>query len=876
MSFEKGTRLGAFEIVELIGAGGMGAVYRARDTTLGRDVAIKVLPEEFTNDGARLARFEREAKLLASLNHPGIATLYGLETHEGVRFIVMELVGGETLAELVRRGPVPVDRARDLFIQIADALAAAHGRGIVHRDLKPANVIVGSDDRVKVLDFGLAKTLVDATPGEAASESPTRTRDTEVGTVLGTAPYMSPEQARGETVDARADVWAFGCCLFEALAGKRAFEGASGPEILAAVLEREPDLDALPDLPSATRFALRRSLTKSAASRVHSIADLRLLLEEPDEVGRATPTGLARMPALATALATLALAGGLGVLASRLAGARDPGEVGPGVVRFSIQRPAGELPRSSKSVAISPDGSTLAWTEKRNEQTTLYVRSLAESEPRAILRAESLITPFFSPDGEWVGFFSGGQLKRIPTQGGQPQTLADANSHTGAEWGRDGKIYFGDELGGISTIPETGGDPVSLTAPPIEMRHRWPSVLPGGKGVLYSEGHLQNWGGSRIFVKPTDAPAKLLIEGGTAPTYVRTGHLIYAKEGALMAAAFDLDRLAVVGTAVPVLDTVLQDRSSGAVQYSVSDDGSLLYAPGDYGEAEHVLVWVEPDGRETPLPFPARHYQQPRLSPGDRKLALRIGTSNQNIWVYDLDDGSATRLTFEGSNDFPVWSPEGARVAFQSLRNGRSQVYWRRIDGSEATQPLTFSDTYLAPQCFAPDGKLLLVEAKEQGRTDIVWRPPDGGELEPFLATEHFENSAMISPDGRFLAYRSDESGVYEIYVQTFPPTGAKWQVSTEGGNEPLWSRDGRRIFYRVGKKMMAVAVTTDPSFRYGPPMLLFEGEYTSTLPDRTNYDVASDGRFLMVRRSGRDEGSRELAVVLDWTRELSRRGSAH
>ncbi len=568
-----------------------------------------------------------------------------------------------------------------------------------------------------------------------------------MGTVLGTAPYMSPEQARGEPVDARADVWAFGCCLFEALAGKRAFAGASEAETLAAVLEREPDFDALPRVPSAMHFALRRSLSKSLSSRVRSVADLRFLLEEDDDVARTTRSSRARIPTLAKALAILALGVLIGVLALRLQDASDLESGDPGVVRFSIQRPAGDLQRSNTSVAISPDGRMLTWVEQREERTTLYVRSLAEVEPRAILEAESIEDPVFSPDGKWVGFLSDGQVKRIPTEGGAPQTLGATTAYAGAAWGRDGLIYFGDDhSGGISAVPETGGAPVAVTTSEfIELRARWPSVLPGGKGILYTEGHLQNWGSARIFVKPADAPPRLLVEGGTAAAYVRTGHLVYAKEGALMAARFDLDRLEVVGTAVPVLDTVLQDRTSGAVQYSVSDDGSLLYAPGDYGEVGRVLVWVDPDGSETPLTFPSRDYQQPRLSPDDRKLAVGIGSENQNIWVYGLDDGSTTRLTFEGNNRFPVWTRDGTRVAFQSPRSGRPQIYWKRADGSEATQQLTFGDTYLAPHGFTPDGKLILVEATAQRGTDIVWRPPDGGELETFLATEHFENSPVLA-----------------------------------------------------------------------------------------------------------------------------------
>jgi serine/threonine-protein kinase len=873
---ETGSRLGAFEILEPVGAGGMGAVYRARDTTLGRDVAIKALPETFARDAERLSRFEREARLLAALNHPGIATLHGLETHDDVRFIVMELVEGHTLAELLSRGPLTVDRARALFIQIADALAAAHERGIVHRDLKPANVMLTAEDRVKLLDFGLARSLTPRHHETLASQWPTETRDTEAGTVMGTAPYMSPEQARGEAVDARTDIWAFGCCLFEALTAKRAFDGTSTAEVLAGILEREPPLGQLPALPPGMEFVLHRCLEKSAPARLHSAADARLLLEDsghhPPLPGADRRPGGA-IPWVAAALVLGALAGALAVLVS---GRNDRGAGPPEVVRFTIQRPAGTLPRTSRAMALSPDGRTMAWAEARDEGTTLYVRSMAEVEPRAILETASLVDPFFSPNGQSIGFFSGGQIKRIPVRGGTPQTLGEAGAGRGGCWGDDGLIYVGDILGGISALPEEGGTPITVTrAEPIERRHRWPSALPGGRGILYAEGILQDFEASRIMVKPTGERARVVIDHGTAPVYVPTGHLVYARDGALMAAGFDLERLQVVGSPAPVLETVLHDRSSGAAQYAVAANGSLFYASGDYGEVDNALVWVDRDGRESPLALPPRHYRQPRLSPDERKLAVGVGGENENVWVYDLEDRSATRLTFEGENGFPVWTPDGARIAFQSQRTGRYEIFWKPADGSARAEQLTYTDAYVAPHAFTPDGTLLVVQATAPRATDILLRPPGGGEMETFIATAQWENSPVVSPDGRFVAYRTNDTGSNEIYVQTLPSTGARWQVSTGGGSEALWSRDGRTLFYRAGRKMMAVPVTTEPSFHSGRPEILFEGEYARTVPDRTNYDVTADGRLLMVKTSEGQRESRDLVVVLHWASELPSHGAS-
>ena len=891
MALVPGTRLGPYEIAAQIGEGGMGEVYQATDTNLKRAVAIKVLPESLALDAERLARFQREAEVLAALNHPNIAQIHGLEKSDGTIALVMELVEGPTLADRIAQGAIPVDEALPIAKQIAEALEAAHEQGIVHRDLKPANIKVRPDGTVKVLDFGLAKALEPASAlgtsaGQALSQAPTITTPamTVAGMILGTAAYMSPEQAKGKTVDKRSDVWAFGAVLFEMLTGKRAFAGGDVSEVLASVLAREPDWTLLPNgLSPVLGTYIRRCLHKDSKQRVHDVADVRLALEGAFE------TGVSQVTDDSSAIPQPAVwRRALMPMAALIVGA-----VVAGVTVWRATLPAPPLPvrtevTTSGDAALRPDGihRNLAITQDGSRivyrgQDQLLVRTLDQLEPTAfITHLDDLRAPFVSPDGEWVGFVERTTLKKVAITGGPPVTVTGMEGVLrGASWGEDGTIIYGTlQAGtGLQRVSAAGGDPVVLTTMDVErgeLRHFWPEILPGGEAVLFSVGYGTGVENMELAVLDlATLEHKILLTGGSHARYAATGHLVYGAEGTLRAVPFDLARLEVTGNPVPVLEGVMTAPTS-AVEFSLSANGSLLYVVGNSdGIASRTPVWVDRQGREEPLAVPPRAYTNPRLSPDGTRVALDVRDQEEDIWVWDLVREVLTRLTFDpGADRYPVWTPDSTRVVFSSDVDGAFNLYWKAADGTGTVDRLTESANLQYGNSFSPDGESLVLREGGVGREvdlRVLSLAGDRG-VETLLATEFVEVNADLSPDGRWMAYESDQSGQREIYVRPFPNVeDGQWQISTSGGARPLWALGGSELFYRRGAALMAVPVQTAPSFMPGTPEVLFEAEYFLGLGGRS-YDVAADGqRFLMIKEGG--DAAQNVILVQNSFEELRR-----
>ncbi len=913
MALEVGSRLGHYSVTALIGEGGMGQVYQATDTKLNRQVALKILPEAFATDPDRLARFQREAHVLASLNHPNIAAIHGLEESDDTRALVLELVEGPTLEDRIKQGPIPVDEALPIAKQIAEALEAAHEAGVIHRDLKPANIKVRDDGTVKVLDFGLAKAL-DTAPEGDPSQSPTLTAAaTQMGVIMGTAAYMSPEQARGKPVDKRADIWSFGLVLFEMLTGQRVFEGNTVPETLAKVLETEPDWQALPKtIPATVLDLLRRCLERESWQRLRDIGDARIetmrLLTGSGGVTTAAAAAGTRpatpklIPSVAGATILAAVVTGLAVWSVTRVDGPTPVPIRRYAINIGPTAPLQPEGLSAQPV-LSPDGVYLAYVADHGDTSQLFVRPLDQLEALPIPGTEGAINPFFSPDGEWIGFFADDELKKVSIRGGAPQTLCAAPRHRGGTWVTDDTIIFAapnrESVGeGLFRVAAAGGEPESLTMPDVtrgERIHRWPAILPGRAAILFTVFTTTRWNtdsnDAQIAVLSLETGEyHALAETGTSPRYVPTGHLVFGRHGALWAAPFDLDQLETTGPAVPIREQVEMDAPRGTVPFTFSRDGLLIYASGGEVGAQETsqLVWVDRLGNEEPLPLdPRPGYFEPRLSPDGGRLAVRFFDETQgtfDLGVFDLERGTFTRLTTAGSyNENPIWTPDGERIIFGSNRTGTFDVYWTPADGSGPAERLTTSDHDLSPHGLSPDGQTVAVWSSIGGLSDIALLSMEGAQIEPLLEAQAVRGiSPTFSPDGRWLAYASSESGRAEIYVQPFPDEDRRSLISNSGGQEPAWAADGRGIFYRVEDRMMAVQVEAEPVFTPGRPRELFrwsqeliENDLTMAVLPRA-YDVAADGRFVMVKPvvEGLEDLNRRptaLIAVEGWFEELER-----
>jgi Tol biopolymer transport system component len=889
-----GRKLGPYVSHALLGVGGMGQVYQAHDTNLERDVAIKILPEAFAHDPDRLTRFQREARMLAALNHPTIAAIYGFEQSNGTSYLVMELVSGETLQQrLARKGRLPIEDALGICRQIAEALEAAHEKGIIHRDLKPANVKVTPEGKIKVLDFGLAKALAGDGMNDDPSHSPTLSRAaTAQGVILGTAAYMSPEQARSQAVDTRTDMWAFGCMLYELLTGKQAFQGDTVTEILAGVLRGEPDWSALPAAtPTTVRALLRRCLQKDKTARMRDAADARIEIQEalatPPSVGPAV-AGPAkrgwRLAALfgltAVAVAVTAEFGGWNLKHTAPSTPRP-------VVRFTITLPPGQQLAGllqGPAVALSPDGTRLAYVAMQGGPQQLYLRTMDSLEARPVPGTEGAVEPFFSPDGQRLGFFAGGQLKTVSVNGAAAFRVGDAaRNPLGASWGGQGTIAFVPTLpSAVQQVSDAGGGPESLTRLEKGEIHAWPEFLPGGKVVLFVTGTVSR--GVQIAVQDRTRDRRNLIPGGTQPHYIPSGHLVYGQfvvgglVEPLMAVPFDTGRLAVTGMPVPVIEGVLQSPSTAGAHYSVSATGSLVYVTGGGYAAPTSLVWVDRKGVEQVLAEPAHVYTSPKLSPDGQRAAVTIGGPEMNVYTDDLARNTSTRLTFQGfANSTPTWMPpDGKRIAFASNTDGHINLFWQWADGSGGLERLTTSEHSQTPSSWSPDGHLLAFSENDPTTGNDIWvvRVNDH-KVQLFLRTPFSETAPQFSPDGRWLAYVSDESGRFEIYVQPYPGPGAKRQISADGGAEPVWNPNGHELFYRSGSKMMAVDIATRTGFVAGNPRMLFDdGRYLlATSPALRDYDVSPDGqRFLMLKYADQAQAPTQINVVLNWSEELKQK----
>ena len=888
MAILPGRRLGPHEILSAIGAGGMGEVYRARDTRLDRIVAIKVLPTHLADRSELRERFEREARTIASLNHPHICTLFDIGQQDGIDYLVMEYLEGETLAQRLLKGPLPLEQVLQFAIEIADALDKAHRKGITHRDLKPGNIMI-TKSGTKLLDFGLAKLKQEATPANVPlSELPTANDPlTAEGSIVGTMQYMAPEQLEGKEVDARTDIFAFGAVVYEMATGKRAFEGKTQASLIAKILETDPvPMAALqPMTPPALDRVVKRCLAKDPENRWQTARDLEVELKWIAEGGSQVTLASTAAARGIRALGRRALIFGLGVLllvaviASLAAWNLKPSPPQP-VSRLVVNLPPGQQLAgldNGPAVALSPDGTRLAYVARQSGTQQLYLRAMDSPEARLIPGTEGAVSPFFSPDGQWVGFFAGGKLMKVSVSGGAALTLGDAAFPRGVSWSSHGMIGFvPTNVSVLRQMSDAGGAPESLTRlEKGEVSHRWPEFLPGGKAVLFVAGSSAiNWNNAKVVVQSVGTRERVdLVQGGTQPQYSPSGHLVYAQGGNLMAVPFDPQRLAVSGTAAPVVEGVLQSAFSGATQYSISATGTLVYVSGGLQSVQSKLVWVNRNGAEQPVAAPAHAYMFPRLAPDGRRVAVGITEQGTQNWLYDLSRDTLTRLTFEGkANLGPIWTPDGKRVAFNSDKEGPPNLFWQLADGSGGLERLTTSQFAQTPSSWSPDGQLLaFIEINPTTGVDVMVLRLGDRKVQPFLQTPFNETSPRFSPDGRWLAYISDESGRFEIYAQPYPGPGGKWQISTEGGSEPLWNPNGRELFYRSGDKIMAVEIITQPSFSAGKSKVLFGGSYQPTPATLTNYDVSPDGqRFLMLKPSEQAQAApTQINVVLNWFEEL-------
>jgi len=880
-----GRRLGTYEIVSTLGAGGMGEVYRARDTTLNRDVALKVLPELFALDPDRLARFKREAQVLASLNHPNIAAIYGFEGTAGAQALVLELVEGPTLADRIAQGPIPLAEALPIAKQIADALEAAHEHGIIHRDLKPANIKVRDDGTVKVLDFGLAKALEGDVVAANVSQSPTLSVGaTRLGVILGTAAYMSPEQARGRPVDKRTDIWAFGCVLSEMLTGTRAFDGDDVTDVLSRVLQRDPDFTGLPaTTPRAVRRLLRRCLQKDHRFRLRDVGDAKAELDEPiDEGSETVSAGSIRTSGKQKALVGTLVAALLLVTAGLtwlMVGAESAPT--PGLQRFGISLPRGaELsvvgPNNTSILAnpmvLSPDGSTLLLRISSDDSPPqLYARSLAQFDIVPIPGTERADSASFSPDGQWLYFIADRKLKKVGAKGGTPQVVADPADFGAAAGPDDTLIYTPSYAQGLWRVPSSGGTPEKLTDPDTkagELGHWWPQLLPDGDTILFTA-YVSPFERSRISLYSLRTrERRILIDGGISARYVATGHILYARAGSLMAVPFDLQRRELAGRAVPVIDDLEVSISNASAYFTTSDRGDLAYIRAS--ELRHDrIVSIERSGAVRPVATAQQAYESVKLSPDAQRLAITIRTgSGRDVWSYDLERGAFSRATSGPADEFnAIWTPDGKRLIF-SVEERIYKVYSKAVNTAGNGELLVGGPHDSIPTSVSPDGTFLIfrINHPETGRD--LWRVALEGKAEPQVLVESpfSEDNGAVSPDGRWLAYQSDESGRTEIYVQGLPEPGERWPISAEGGTEPAWSRDGRELFYRDLNHLMSVTVRTSPRFTADKPVVVLERPGRAWL-----FDAGSDSRsFILVER---DPAAPPIAVsvVLNWFDELRR-----
>jgi serine/threonine protein kinase len=887
MALRIGTRLGPYEILSPIGAGGMGEVYRARDTLLGRDVALKVLSPTLAGDSQYMARFQREAQVLASLNHPNIAILHGLQESDGVRALVMELVEGPALSERIRLGPIPLEEALPIARQIAEALETAHERGIIHRDLKPANVKLTQDGAVKVLDFGLAKAL-DDDGATSSANSPTITMAaTRAGVILGTAAYMSPEQAKGKRVDRRGDIWAFGVVLYEMLTGKQMYLGETAAETLAFVMTKDAALDALPAVtPPAIRHLLRRCLERDPRRRLQAIGEARILLSEDHPLALAAPPAPApSRPVTLVAALGVALIAVLALAFLAFVHFRET-PLEPSVSRFGIPSPekAGFF---NNNPLISPDGRKLAFVATSEGKQLVWVRPLDSLVAQPLSGTDGALLPFWSPDSRFIVFSASGKLKKVEAAGGPPQTLCDTQPFAlGGSWSRDGTIIFGSNSG-LLRVSSAGGVPTPLTSLDSsrhERGHLWPQFLPDDRHFLYLAASNQSEN-SAIYLASRDSAKdrRQLVRAAYNAVYAPSvkygrgqlsGYLLFVREGTLMAQPFDEKRLELAGEAFPVAEQV--GLYLDLAFFSVSSNGVLAHRAG--GGQNTQLAWYDRAGKQLQTVGPPGDNESLALSADETRVAVtRQEASNRDLWLIDLARNSSSRFTFHAAADLmPVWSADGARIAFASMRDGPASLYQKVSSGAGNDELLLKSSGInLFPQDWSRDGRYLLYASVDSKSGFDLWVLPLDGDRKPipFLQTQFREWQGQFSPDAKFIAYTSDESGKAEIYVQPFPVSGAKWMISAGGGSQPRWRRDGKEIFYlSLERKLMAVEVKTARGLEAAIPKPLFQTRIQgSTLSPGSRYAASANGQRFLISSAPEELASAPITLVLNWTAGLKK-----
>jgi Tol biopolymer transport system component len=904
MSLETGTRVGVYEVTGKLGEGGMGEVYLAHDTALGRDVALKVLSDAFVADPDRLARFQREAKVLASLNHLNIGGIYGLETLGNAQALVLELIDGPTLADRIKDGPIPIEDSLEIAKQIADALESAHEQGIVHRDLKPANIKVRPDGTVKVLDFGLAKAVSQSASGTSAAESPTvsLTGATQMGMVIGTAAYMSPEQAKGKPIDKRTDVWAFGAVLYEMLTGKKAFPGDDVSDTLATVLKSEPEWDELPsDTPRAILRLLHRCLAKDKKVRLREVGSAIVEIHDAEEeqpvdsrVSAAPEKSgvLFRPIVVLPAVIAVALLAGLSVWFMTQA-------VPEPVARFHIPLAAGQVFSAPfrPSVIISPDGLNVVYVANNS----LWLRPIDQLEATEISGTDGASSPFFSFDGQSIGFWSSGQLRKVAVTGGAPVTIAEVRDDPdGPVWGSDNMIRYG-HAGGIMQVSGASGVPETLVAIDEPEAAHGPQMLPDGESLLFtlrSEGP-GTWNSSEVVVQSSVTGERVVLFTGRDARYLSTGHIVYSLDNVLFAVPFDLDTHAVLGGPVPLVENVAQVGSTGgAAQFSISADGTLILIPTT-DVVEEVggfrLVWLSSSGEQVLTAAPPRSYRRTRISPDGTRIAAQIvdqQTGNRDIWIWRIGQGPLTRLTFSsGFDGNPIWTPDGERVTFAANSDGTPGVYSKQSDGTGDVELLfeASPEEPVTPWAWTSDGRLVVtksVNGQERLSGDIAVVDKDGT-LQTLLDSDFSETQPALSPNERWLAYSSNESGRFEVYVQPFPNVDdGKWQISINGGGGPVWGPDGRSLYYRESvNRLMIADVSEGDSVSFGGIREYSESanvrlttvqEIAGALGVRRPYDIHPDGDRMLVRVMGDGEldgnAFQGFVVTQNWFSDLRSR----
>jgi len=860
-----GQTIAHYRVTAKLGAGGMGEVYRATDSKLGRDVALKVLPNAFVQDAQRMQRFQREAQVLASLNHPNIAAIHALEHQDKIQTLVMELVEGPTLAERIARGAIPLEEALPIAKQIAEALEYAHERGIIHRDLKPANIKVTPAGQVKVLDFGLAKALGDDTAAQNVSNSPTLSlAATKAGVILGTAAYMSPEQARGRVVDRRTDIWSFGVVLFEMLTGHRAFPGEDASETLASVIKEQPDWNLLPvGTPLRVRELLRRCLAKVPQQRLQAIGDARLEIEETpastveEREQAAVPLISGRRSRRANFLVPTLVFAAV-ALGTTLAWVLKPAPKSPPVVRVAQSLPTGSIANSpaldiQNLVAISPDGTKTVLATTRG----LLLRSFDSLETTVVPETVGATEPVFSFDSRWIGFVMGGHLKKMPVTGGSPTTICSIAGVTGGlTWGPDNSILIGGAFTGILRVGPEGGSPTVLVQPEPGIYYAQPQALPDGKTFLFVRGVISGIGsqtGEVVIQTIGKDDATMVLSGVRGGAHLSGGQLIYLRESGLFAVAFDPKARRIEGEPEALAQNAGVSTGLSISHYAVSHTGTLVYVETQSTGSRLRLVNVDRSGKVSVLPLEVRGYSDPRVSPDGRLVAAHVQTEQNDVWVANTDRGVISRLSFDpGEDETPAWSPDGRWVAWAATRAGTVRAIFRRpTDGSGAEELLWKTENHTHLRDWLADGKTMVVESVSPSSGTDILRLELGEKVTAtiFLQTPFNERNSRVSPDGRWIAYTSDESGRDEVYVQSFPEPGMKLQASVGGASEPVWSRDGRSIFFRGEGSVQEVSFQANTQPVAGKPLPLFSDKFESPQGGgHTGYDTRPGGGFLMIQ----------------------------